>query len=739
MATGTPQGALPILAAVTGRYTLRGLWSLPRFLGFVSAAMLAWYVAAMKWELGELARFALGVSALWGPCGALLYLALRAEIPDRTARLTISLIASYAITTLVYFGLAVVRLEPLFYTGLGGAAVGVAAYSLRGHGHARTLRHSILQLRPNFVLVALIAASLLLNIPYKTAYTEDPEAGTRTYLLFRDHLYHVGLAYELARHVPPEQASIRGGSPERAYHLFPHLTTMLLARFTGQADMLRAHLVYHYTVIEVLMCLVLFCIARGLAGSPIAGYVAVSLMYVAAVPWPPLTTPSTVSFSEMLAWPPSAVFGNQFFYFTLFPHASSGLVPVAVASPQMYSGLLVAYGLLLGFILLSVRRGEQRSPGGLLMAMALMTGATMRFRIHVFIVMLPAFVMMTAYLWWRYRDRTYLGALAVVLGVGSLLYLEMRSPVYLPGTASVQFGYNGLTAPGSIVSSWPEAPTVYAWLASSVGDATILRGAWQAISIPAFVALNVLGVPLIVAAGIYFARPSAWRQLSLASALIYWLVAASTLTAMVITTEYDSWSVGGQLLLHTRWYVFPLAAVAAYLVGRAVWLRLGWPRWSAVGLATVAVVLIGLVRLTLTDSSRVDGTRISEEERLALRYLHDETPRDAVVVSNRYVDAHDRHAFWLSGLTGRAAYLEYAANPVEQHAARLFPDERRRDRITGIWAAQTTDAQCAILATMPVTHLVEYAEQPLRVRDAPCMRRAWSSAGDEVTIWERAP
>ena len=704
--------------------------------------MLVWYVAALGWDFGELARFALGIVMLWGPCGALLYLALRAEVPDRTARLTLCLIASYAVTTLVYFGLAVVRLEPLFYVGLVGVAIGVVAHELRGRRRPRDVWAPIAQLQPNVVLLALIAASLLLNIPYKTAYREGPEPGARTYLLHRDQLYHAGLAYELARNVPPRQASIRGGSPERAYHLFPHVTTMLLARFTGQADMLRAHLVYHYTVIEVLMCLALYCIARGLASSPIAGYAAVSLVYIAAIAWPPLMTPGSVSFYEMLAWPPAVVFGNPFFYFTLFPHVSSGLVPVAVTSPQMYSGLLVAYGILLGVLLLSIHGGHKPSPTKMFMILSLMVGATMRFRIHVFIVMLPAFVAMTSYFWWRYRDRTYIAPLAIALVVSSLLYLEMRSPIYLPETASVGLGYNGLTAPGSpfsFVNSWPGAPGVYAWLASRIQDEATLLGAWQAISMLAFVVLNVLGVPLTVAVGIYLAHRSAWRQLSLASALMCWLVASSTLAAMVLSAEYDSWSVGGQLLLHTRWYVFPLAGVAAYLVGRAVWLRLGLPPRLGVALVAAMVVLVGIVRLAATDSSRIAGTRMGEAERLALSYLHDKAPQDAVVLSNRYVDAEDRHAFWLSGLTGRAAYLESASNPVERHASRLFPDERRRDRVFAVWAAHEAGTLCEILASMPVTHLLEYAEQPLLVHDAPCMRRVWSSVGNEVTIWEYSP
>jgi hypothetical protein len=68
-----------------------------------------------------------------------------------------------------------------------------------------------------------------------------------------------------------------------------HLTTILVDRYTGHPDMFRAHLVYHYTVIQILMCLLLYGIGKTLTGSPAAGYCTLPLMYVAvAAPnlWP---------------------------------------------------------------------------------------------------------------------------------------------------------------------------------------------------------------------------------------------------------------------------------------------------------------------------------------------------------------------------------------------------------------------------------------------------------------------
>jgi len=109
---------------------------------------------------------------------------------------------------------------------------------------------------------------------------EGPQKpGGMIYDGFPDRLYHVGLAYELSRHIPPRQATIRGGTPERAYHHFMHLTTMLIGPYSGQPDMLRAHLIYHYAVIQILMCLLL-SIGRTLASSRVAGYCTLALTYV---------------------------------------------------------------------------------------------------------------------------------------------------------------------------------------------------------------------------------------------------------------------------------------------------------------------------------------------------------------------------------------------------------------------------------------------------------------------------
>src|SRR6266481_544162 len=104
---------------------------------------------------------------------------------------------------------------------------------------------------------------------------------------------------------------------------------------------IRAQLVYHYAVIQVLMCLLLYGIGKTLAASRIAGYCTLALMYVAVPPAPNLWP---VAVSEDLPVYPVC-------YFTVFPHLCSGLDPVVLAAPQMYSCLVVLYAGMLGLLL----------------------------------------------------------------------------------------------------------------------------------------------------------------------------------------------------------------------------------------------------------------------------------------------------------------------------------------------------------------------------------------------------
>jgi hypothetical protein len=356
------------------------------------------YLYWMDCSLLECCRLLLGLALLWGPCGVLLYQLLWEVIEDRICRFTFAWASSYAVTTLCYFALAVLKLTILFYLLQAFLVVLAAAIAFRRRLASPTIGPAQPR-RWDLRLVFLIGASLVVNLRYQEPWRVTREQGQYQYsfCLFPDQLYFVGQAYALDEHIPPRQSMIRAGTPERAYHNFPHVTTMLIARYTLLCDMLRAHLLYHYAVIEVLLSLSLFCIARTITGTGWPGYAAIFLMYLLPNPWPPLKDQT------------------GFFYFTLFPHVSSGLLPISVSSPQMYSGLVVLHGALLGLVWMCKTRAESRPNGPLVLVLALITAASLRFRVHLFLVLAPVFEGTLAILWLRTRQRYLVASAAIGL------------------------------------------------------------------------------------------------------------------------------------------------------------------------------------------------------------------------------------------------------------------------------------------------------------------------------------
>ncbi|MEP6956410.1 MAG: hypothetical protein ABI883_06250, partial [Chthoniobacterales bacterium] len=90
----------------------------------------------------------------------------------------------------------------------------------------------------------------------------------------------------------------------------------------------------------------------------------------------------------------------------------------------------------------------------------------------------------------------------------------------------------------------------------------------------------------------------------------------------------------------------------------------------------------------------------------------------------------------LSGLSGRAAFLELAGNPVDQQALRLHPEDDRAALIKALSLADSEEEFSKLLRATPITHLLETQEQPWRVHPPECLTRAWSSPQQKVVIWQ---
>jgi hypothetical protein len=700
---------------------------LTKFLALSSAVGLVAYL--VKAGLGglELIRFASGALLLWMPLALVTWVLLDGEVDDPVVKAALAAVSSYALTTVLYFLCALLRITPLFYL-LEAVASLVACWRLvRARRQPWDWGRALDWRRPDWLLVWLIVVSLLTCLPYTRVQTVSPP-GAHHILVAPDSLYYVGLVYELERHTPPLQDNLQAGSPARAYHLLPHLTTMLLARFTNQPDALRAQIVYHLTILEILMCLALYGLGATLTRSRFGGYALVALMYALAIPSRPRLTATTVTHIV----PPV-------FYFSFLPHLSSLLDPVAISSWQMYSGVVVAYGLILAVCVASIRVYEGITPVRLLLLAGLIVGALARFRIQAFLAALPVFLVLMLIGWMVKRAPAFLTAAGVAVLLSVVLLLEMRSSIYLPGTSTLRLGYNDLTSIrqpiiAPVITSWPFSGWIYhhlrLWLHGGA-----FRWTWQVVCMVAFVLFSAVGIPLLAASAFFFSRRMAKTRYALFAAFVVGMCLASLLVGITVTQDYDPFSVAGQALFHIGWYLFPLASVAVVGIARGLrrTLRLPPKAWIA---SAIVVVLLGAgirgfgQQSLLVARVERDSQVLSQDRWLTMRWLHDHTPKNAIVISNEYID----YNLMFSALAGRAAYVEAPLQPAEMRAEALY-HENRLDLLADVWTTTQSSHLCALLADTPATRLVEFADQSLAVHAPPCLVRDWVSPHGEATIW----
>jgi hypothetical protein len=316
----------------------------------------------------------------------------------------------------------------------------------------------------------------------------------------------------------------------------------------------------------------------------------------------------------------------------------------------------------------------------------------------------------------------------------------MRRPVYLPDTASLRIGYNHLTDWTSGViffNSWPCAESVWNAIRHLTADPTCRRWIWQGVSLTMFSLANMIGLPLLVATCCCLLHVSTRRNYGLVLFAGLAMTLLSIVLAAVITTPYDNYSVGGQLVLHTRWYLYFLGPVAMWLVYRYLRERARCPGWLSASALTAAALPVVCCAMPLSMwrhilSPPLPGVfTFSEEEWLALRFIHDHTPAESVVLTNRFF--HNKFA--MSGLTGRASYLEYTPNLIDNWQSWLNPDDNRQERIKDLWATTDPLLFSKRLGQTHATILLEHAELPLRVSRRSGLVRLWSSPHGQVTVW----
>ena len=703
-------------------------WRRPFLAGWLLTALALAYYFSVAMHFGPLEGplFLIGLTALWLPIGGTCYLLLRQEMPDRLDRFTFSALASLSLTTLLYFGFAELHITALFYLLQIGLVCWIVWRLVKQtpHGGWTKLIRSFNEDRFNPTLPLIVAASLLACVKYNT-YSHFEPNGDEVFDTYHDNTHHASQGYELARHVPPLQSTIRAGQPERAYHMFPQLTIALIGRYTLQPDLMRANLVYRYTVLEALICLSLFSLGRRLTGSAGGGCLSAALMFIFAIPSPPLMKSSL-----------------GYFFFTIYPHVSSLLEPNMVTCCQCVCAIPLVYAMSLGLLQIG---GQVRDHGRcvvLPLILALMVAAEMRFRVHLFLPLYPAFLVLMVVFWARSRRGVFPLAVAVSLVVVLLLRLEMRSPAYLRSSSELLIAYNGMSAHCAWMREWPFRGALEQWMLGLLGLGPVFTWSWQVVCLTMFYTLNVCGIPMVVALVAFLLRRRAWTELFPFTFTTLSLLLGSLAGGILLTTTYDSYSVGGEMLLMGCIYGFPI-------FGAVLWRLLNW-FWARLPLTSVgqsraalALIILGTCaqyaypRTYLQEIMQTLGEfRLTPAAQGALAFIRDQTPPDSVVASD--VILNPRAAIY-SGIGGRACYAEYFNYPALDELPGVIPVGARIAMLMRIWQAGSADQLRVVLDQTPINYLIEYSDSPLSVHPASCVRRVWDGAdsdGRHVSVWQ---
>jgi hypothetical protein len=170
--------------------------------------------------------------------------------------------------------------------------------------------------------------------------------------------------------------------------------------------------------------------------------------------------------------------------------------------------------------------------------------------------------------------------------------------------------------------------------------------------------------------------------------------------ALCLSMDCDAWSLGGQMLLHIRWYLFPLEGAVICLLLLRLQARLNWSQEVLIKAGHVALILVLVVvgwrfflhepngPLSLReyrDQNPSTKASFSPDEWEALLYIRKNAQPDAVIISDNPPTAY---FYPISGIAGRAAFLESAGNPLDLRARQLDPGDNRVDIMKTLWSLQ---------------------------------------------------
>jgi hypothetical protein len=228
--------------------------------------------------------------------------------------------------------------------------------------------------------------------------------------------------------------------------------------------------------------------------------------------------------------------------------------------------------------------------------------------------------------------------------------------------------------------------------------------------------------------------------------LILWLVTGSIAGAACISTTYDPFSVGCQMLWHTGWYL-------AVWMGPALWVLWGrmparWREWNWLRFAAVLTLLVLVWQLCRGPSLQEQRLRaqpiwLTKDDWAALQYIRSNLPLEAVTIVIPPVHQKFQSSLF-SGVGGRRTYLEYVPLMFRRSTSlaitRFWPevtytDKYRLDRILKVWNA-TSDEEFRQALPPIVTHVVEEKSHLLAAHPSSCLKQVWVSPAGQVVIWE---
>ena len=688
--------------------------------------ILAYFSVCGIWQADDvIAGFRLA-GILWFPPAFLIYRWIRCSCVDSIEALTLAAAGSFSVMTAVnsFFNTLAVWWPPaglLWPATIAGCVCSAAAIAVRSAlrvwNNAGT---SSDQRQLPWLLIFLIIGSLAVTARYERAWSTEEDGKSLRFVLNGDQTYFAAVAHELQRSNPPEQHPTRAGVPERAYHHFPHLTLAIAGVVSGQSDLLRLSLVVIYPMLVAMQVLLAYCIARCLGGAN-AGALAGGIIFIAAVPMEP--------------W----ISTQPFFYFTLFPHATSTIEPTLLTSPQALYGLIPGMAAILG-LLISLRETTDAASATRVSALTIVLVAlTIKFRVHCFLVLAPTvfgFLVLNAWCRRRWLLLAPLGLGAIVIG---LQLAEMRLPSYLSQSQSVSLGFNDILQVSSFYSEWPGSLIFKDIVLNVFGPSLSGEIVWSFGCLCCFCILNMIGLPMVLAAAATIRTCFMTPGMKHCGFIPLVIFCGTVSSSLLVRSGYDSYSVGGQIPFHLGWYLFPWSAaglsIALSWLSNRLEIIHRW-RLSLGVVIACSFVVWQIVRGPgpIERKNFSESLVVSPDDIAALAFVRTRTPKDAVVLTALL---QPNYALW-SGIGGRRTYLDYI--PAGKALDPALPPNGQVDfRIRVIQRLQATtreDEFAAILRETQVTHIIEMVARPLQIHPLSMLRQCWDSPRGSIRIWE---